>query len=62
MDVILGDTPENYVPQTRVLVPNAATFKNSSYLAGLTRPAGYMLLLGTLLAFVALITYVKKKP
>lgn len=57
MDVILSDTPELYNIQTRTLVPNGTAFKNSGYLAGLTRPAFWLLFIGTLCAGVALITY-----
>ncbi|KAG8980987.1 hypothetical protein FRC05_003886 [Tulasnella sp. 425] len=62
MDVLLSDTPEAYSIQTRTLVPNATAFKNSSYLAGLTKPAFWLIFVATLCAAGALfIGIVKNK-
>lgn len=55
MDVLLSDTPEEYNIQTRTLVPNGTAFKNSSYLSGLTRPAFWLLFMGTICAGLALL-------
>jgi len=56
MDVLLADTPPLYNVQTRTLVPNEAAFKNSSYLGGLTKPAFWLLFIGTICAGLAVIT------
>ncbi|KAG8997731.1 hypothetical protein FRB94_014045 [Tulasnella sp. JGI-2019a] len=55
-DVILSDVPEAYVEYTRVLVPDASAFKNSAYLSNLTKSGFDLLFVGTLAAFVALVT------
>ncbi|KAG8960153.1 hypothetical protein FRC00_000819 [Tulasnella sp. 408] len=60
MDVLLSDTPEAYSIQTRTLVPNATAFKNSSYLAGLTKPAFWLVFVATLCAGGALLIGIVK--
>jgi len=60
MNVLLNGTPDDYDIQTRTLVPNATAFKNSGYLAGLTRPAFWFLFLGTLCAGLCLIAGIIK--
>ncbi|KAG8928381.1 hypothetical protein FRC03_001752 [Tulasnella sp. 419] len=55
-DVMLGDVPEQYYIQTRTLVPNVTKFKDSGFLGGLTGPAFYLLFIGTLATFAAVVT------
>jgi len=59
-DVILADVPEAYQEYTRVLVPDASAFKNSAYLSNLTKSGFDLLFVGTLAAFIALVTGVIK--
>jgi len=60
MNAIVGDVPQIYLVNTVTLVPNASAFKNSGYLAGLTRPGFWMLLIGTICAGVALFSGIIK--
>jgi len=54
--VLVSDVPDLYLPQLIASIPDNAAFKNSSYLAGLTRPATWLLFFGTICAGLALIT------
>ncbi|KAG8889686.1 hypothetical protein FRB98_003249 [Tulasnella sp. 332] len=59
-DVIVADVPVAYQEYTKVLVASASAFKNSPYLSNLTKSGMDLLFIGTLAAFVALITGVIK--
>lgn len=57
LDVLLGDTPDNYTVFTQFIIP-ASTFKNSSYLGSFSTAAFWLVFVGTLAAGVSLITFV----
>lgn len=52
---ILADMPANYSEITQNLIPDNLTFTNSHYLGEFSHAAYYLLLLGTICAFLAMV-------
>jgi len=55
-DVLFSEVPSDYKNQTQQLVPETSVFRNSAYLASLSRPASIFIFLGSLCAGVALVS------